>query len=69
MCSLPSLNWVESLGRLEELAEFSSSISAHSVRILLKSNGVKAMVSGDVMNESRLEFVSVYVHARWVEMA
>jgi hypothetical protein len=30
---------------------------------------VKAMVLGDVVNEPELEFVSVYVHARRVEMA
>ena len=45
--------------QLAQVAGFSSSISAHSLRILLEANGVRAVVVGDVMNETGLELVSV----------
>ncbi|MDA7879998.1 DUF2007 domain-containing protein [Mariniblastus sp.] len=69
MCFIHGLDWMKSSDRLEKVAEFSSSISAHSVRILLEANGVQAMVVGDVMNETGLELVSVYIHAEQVETA
>ncbi len=55
--------------QLAQVAGFSSSISAHSLRILLEANGVRAVVVGDVMNETGFELVSVYVHASQVETA
>ena len=60
---------MRSQDRLARVAEFSSSISAHSVRILLEAHGVKATVVGDVMNETGLELVSVYIHANQIETA
>ena len=69
MYPIHGLAWMNPTDRLQKVAEFSNSIPAHSVRILLEANGVQAMVVGDVMNETGLEPVSVYVHADQMETA
>lgn len=60
---------MRSSDRFAQVAEFNNSISAHSLRILLEANGVKAMVVGDVFNETGLDLVSVFVHANQIELA
>ena len=55
--------------KLSKVAEYPSSLEAHSIRILLEANGIPAIVLGDTINETGLEPVLVYVHQENLELA
>jgi hypothetical protein len=55
--------------KLSKVAEYPSSLEAHSVRILLEANGISAIVVGDAISETGLEPVLVFVHQENLDLA
>ena len=51
------------------VAEFRNVLEAHSTRILLEANGIRAVVIGDAISETGLEPIVVYVHRENLELA
>jgi len=54
---------------LVPVAEFHSSLQAHSVRILLEANGIPAFVVGDAIQELGFEPIQVMVSQQNLELA
>ena len=60
---MPEYNYVK-------LAEFESSMPAHSMRILLEANGIEARVHGDFLVEiASVEHIRLVVRESDLEMA
>jgi hypothetical protein len=54
---------------LVQVAEYPSSLSAHSIRILLEANGIPAIVVGDTIQEIGFEPIQVMVSKAHLELA